>query len=520
MESLHNIIENPLMRETHKRQRAELLLQFPKLGSCPHVHFLLLRKYLLSSPHRFYLESVYSKLYWLETRDKKDRNNLQNYLSSITAELNRSFLYLEEINSYDHFEKLDDYELIRFIDQEIHPTYLRLVEAVFYPIIRIAAYYSRLDRGKNTEGLDLWNTVQEIKNSNLSEATKPYRHIVRNGIAHGGVTYLQKEILYHDKKGNKEKYNDSDVIKNFDDFLDTCNGLALSLTIFLLSHQPFGYELTQQLLIDELRAETETPWWQIIGCIPSEFTGLNQLLIYACSKTYDYRKVQMSAFQTGILAEQFAPGFDRYFLSIRSRKSLPGWAAFDGKRLRQLRLKGNPKLEEYKGVIENDLIFYVPHWKLPKFISRFNTYKFSFLLHWQNGIADIRKQLGLLNITVREAIIHRNSWGCVLNGSVYIKAQKIEINKNLIKKSCRRIVHKALSNARSHTSRMKLERYLPLGFARVSVFQKDYRRRRLSGYGLEKDLVCTVQVQKIKRIKSPDLFGSTIENIGKRYLSR
>jgi len=39
-------------------------------------------------------------MYWLETRDKKDRNNLQNYLSSITAELNRSFLYLEEINSY------------------------------------------------------------------------------------------------------------------------------------------------------------------------------------------------------------------------------------------------------------------------------------------------------------------------------------------------------------------------------------------------------------------------------------
>lgn len=152
MDALRNIIENPLMRETHKRQIAELKLRFPELESCPHDHFLLLRKHILSSPHRFYSESVYSEfMIWLCDRDKKERKNLQDYLSDKATDVNRAFLYLEEINNYDwhdFFEKLDEYELIRFIDQEIHPSYLRFVEAVFFPILHIVAHFSRLDRGQ------------------------------------------------------------------------------------------------------------------------------------------------------------------------------------------------------------------------------------------------------------------------------------------------------------------------------------------------------------------------------------
>ena len=507
------------MRETHKRQRAELKLHFLELKSCPHEHFLLLRRYILSSPHRFYSEPVYSEfMKWLCDRDKNERKKLQDYLSDHAADVNRAFLYLEEINRYDwhdFFEKLDEYELIRFIDQEIHPSYLRLVEAVFFPFLHIVAHFSRLDRGKGTDGLDLWNTIEEIKNTNLLHSTEPYRHIVRNGIAHGGITYLQKEIRYRDKKGNEEKYDDSDVIRNFDDLLDTCNGMALALIVFLFSYKQHGYELPQQLLLAELREETKAPWWSIIGCTPSEFAGLNQLIIYARPKTSDYGKVQVSCFQTGILAELFAPGFDRYFISIRSESSLPGWATFDGKKLQKLRVSRNPRLEDYKGVIENDLIFFVPNRKLPKILSRYETYKHSFHLSWQNFLADFRKKLGATTISVRDAKIHRNSWGCVLNGSVVIGAPDKAIDKILVKKSCSRIVRKSLSHARSETSRIKIHRYLPIGYARIAVFQKDFRRRRLSGFGLKKDLICTVQLQRLKRIKSPDIFGSTIEIKGK-----
>jgi hypothetical protein len=57
--------------------------------------------------------------------------------------------------------------------------------------------------------------------------------------------------------------------------------------------------------------------------------------------------------------------------------------------------------------------------------------------------------------------------------------------------------------------------YLPLGYAHVAVFRRDYRRRRLSGFGLGNDLVCTVRLQRIRRIKSPDVLGSTVETMGK-----
>ena len=519
MDDLRNIVENPLLRETHERQRAELKLRFPELITCPHEHFLFLRKYILSSPHRFYSESVYSEfIIWLYDRDKKERKNLQNYLSDQATDVNRAFLYLEEINSHDwhdFFEKLDEYELIRFIDQEIHPSYLRLVEAVFFPILHIVAHFSRLDRGKGTDGLDIWNTIEEIKNTNLLYSTKPYRHIVRNGIAHGGITYLQKEITYRDKKGNEETYGDSDVIRNFDDLLDTCNGMALALTIFLFSHIQYGYDLPQQLLLAELREETNAPWWNIVGCTPSMFTSLNQLIIYARPKTSDYGKVQISCFQTGILAELFAPGYDRYFLSIRSESSLPGWAAFDGKKLQQLRINKNSRIEDYKGVIEDDLIYFVPKRKVPKILSRYETYKYSFQIIWKNAFADFRKQFGLETISVRNAKIHRNSWGCVLNGSVVLGASGKVIDKRLVRNSCRRIIRKSLSQARGETSRIHIIRYLPIGFARIAVFQKDYRRRRLNGFGLKKDLICTIQLQRLKRIKSPDILGSTIEIKGK-----
>jgi hypothetical protein len=525
MRRMNKILENPLLRKTQERQRAQLRKLFPELASCPHQYFLALRKYIASSPERFYSESVYLKFFnWLRDRDHIGHKMLQSYLSAHIAELNRAFYNLQEINRYvwhDHLNSLDDYEMIRLIDQQIHPTYLKLIEAVLAPILRIVAHFLRVDQGKGTDGLDVWPVIQEIEKSDLSEAIQPYRRVVRNGIAHGGITFLDKQIRYTDK-GNEETYDNTDVIRNFDDLLDTCNALVLGLSIFLLAQQGNGYELPGQLLFDELKEETMAPWWEIVGCIPSELAGLRELIIYARPRTSDYRKVQLSAFQSGVLAELFAPDYDRYFFSLHSENSFPGWVAFDGKKLRELRSKPKVLLFDYQGVIENDLIFYVPRHKFPRFVHRFGTLLTSIRLHWPLAVADFRKQLGWADIRVREARVHRNGWRSVLNGIVCVANSHGEIdqvNQDLLRKSCRRIIRKALLSARRRSSRMDVSRYLTLGFAHISVFQKDYRRRRLNGFGLGKDLVCTIQVQGIRRVKSPDIIGSTIEQKGKYRLA-
>ncbi len=519
MTAIDKIIDNPLLRELHARQRAELMARFTALSFCSHRHILSLEKYLNAVPQQFYMESVYLEyLEWLNERDRKNRKQLQTYLSEHAAEIDRALLHLEEVNGlgwHDSFEKLDDYEVIRFIDQQIHPSYLRLVEAVFCPLMRLIAHFSRIDRGCATERLDVWNIVQELHGLRFDEAIRPYRHTIRNGIGHGGVTYLQKAIRYKDSKDNEEEFGDSDVVRICDDMLDVCNAIALAISVFLIARQQEDYLLPRQLLIEELRAETRSPWWEIVGCTPSRFSGVNQLIIYARPHTSDYQKVQFASFQSGVLAEQFAPGYDRYFFSLRAEHSWPGWAAFNGKKLRILRECKCSSLEDYGDVLEDNLVFYVPRFRLPRLLGRFETLIAALKINIRLAAVDHQKKFGMAEVYARNVEIHRNSWGAVVNGSVYIVASTGKVDQNTIRKSCRRIIQKAVSTARCQVSRTNIARYLPLGFARIAVFQKNYRKRRLSNYGLEKNLICTIQVQRLHRIQSRDIGGSTIEKHGK-----
>ncbi len=200
---------------------------------------------------------------------------------------------------------------------------------------------------------------------------------------------------------------------------------------------------------------------------------------------------------------------------MKSNSSYPGWAGLDGDKLRELREKENVYLEEYKGVFDNDLVFYVPRFKLPKFITRIQTFIISFRINWPIALEDVRKKLGIPELYVRNVKIHRNAWGCVLQGSIFINTKDFKDPLQLVRDSRRRIIKKMLSEARYQTSIFSIVRYLPLVFARIAVFCKDHRRRHLENYGLGEDLVCTIQVKKIKRIRRPDIFGSTLEQIGK-----
>ena len=352
---MNEIWSNPLLKKVHSQRRTFLIKRFPMLSRCPHNHYLSLFNYLDSVPEAFFSEEIFLKYYsWLDFRHETNSEQLKEYIQENEDRFHKAFLFLAETNRYDWhddtFERFDEYETIRFIDQTIHPTYLRLIEAVFQPFAHLIAFFSRMDRGKGTDGLDIFNTVEEIKNTDLSILTNVYKNIVRNGIAHGGITYLQREIRYQDKNGNKENLTNSEIITLVDDLIDVCNGTSLALKVFIFSHFIDGYALPQQILLEELQAETDAPWWHIVGYVPSEIASQNQLIIYARPNSRDYFKIQYSTFVSGVLAEFFAPGYDRYFFSFRSPKAWPGWAAFDGQRLREVRDKNNRTFDDYQGV--------------------------------------------------------------------------------------------------------------------------------------------------------------------------
>lgn len=518
MNALQIRLQNPLTQARNENDRKRLIQSFLPLKFCTDQHFLALRCYLDHRPEKFMDKTAYQIYFdWLRKRDEQDRNEFRNHLLQIETEINQAFLFIREINSEGWHDMLlrtgDDYDLIRNIDKHVHPTYLRIIETVLTPLARVVAYFSRLDRGKSIEGLDIWSVMQELQICGMNYLTNYYDHTVRNGIAHGGITYLQFEICYRDKNGNEKRLDYWSVVRLFDDLLDVCNGIVAALKIFFLVMHDQNYKLPRELLFEELQEETWAPWWKIEGCLESEIGDTSQLIIYARPNSRYFENVQWSVIQSGILAEYFTTGYDRYFLSLHSQIALPGWAAFDGKKIREIREMGASDLLQYRGIVENNLLFYVPQPRLPWFIGRFGSLIHSLRIHAPIEVQRFRESLGIPNVICRNANIHRNKLCAVLKAEIVIEGLDTEITVKAIHKYRTRILKTALRFARKQ-NRNHLAVYLPIGYAEIAVFKRDYRRRRLSGFGLGEDLICMVKLKKIQRIKSIDIMGSTTEIMG------
>ena len=509
-------LQNPLTRERDQFDRARILLSFPVLGRETEQHALIFRRYLDNRPEKFFDRAAFDTyLCWLQRHDQTRPKQLKAYLSQFNSEIDRALLFLRELNLEEwHDSPLNtggDYDLIRMIDKHVHPAYLRLVEGVFTPLLRPLAHFSRIHRNKGVEGLNVWSITEELKGQKEEHLVRHYRHTIRNGIAHGGISFLQGEIRYRDHGGNEETFATTSLIRLFDDLLDVCNGLAAATKAFLLTSQGQGYMPPRELMIEALQELTWAPWWAIEGCVEAEIGGRSQLTVYVRPDSRDYRKVFWSTVQSGILSESLASGYDRYFFSLRSQK---GWAAFDGHKLRELREGGADDLSEYQGILEGNGIFYVPRLAIPGILSKIDTLATSVRIAIPTAIQKIRESLGKPRMFCRNAVLHRNSWGAVLRGDVVIDGLDGQEIVGAIRKNCRLIVKIGKRHAR-RSGGLNAAHLLPIGYAQVAVFKRDYRQRRLSGFGLADDLVCTVRLQRIRRIKAPDILGSTIETNGK-----
>ena len=523
MFAMREKLKNALTTERDMYDKKRIASEFPDLKLTARDYCLSLRRHLDSRPERFFDRSAYRVyLDWLQARDATDATGLANYLSQNGNDIEKALLLLREVNRADwhdaSFEAQDDYALLLLIDRQVHPAYLRLLEAVLAPLIKPIAYFSRIDRNKGTDGLNLWSIIQEINSTPESCLTSPYRHIVRKGIAHGGITFDQRKILYQDSKGNEETIPTESIVRLFDDLLDVCNGIAVALKVFFLGGPRKGYIPPRELLMEELQEETRAPWWEIVGSVETEIPGKSQLVIYARPNTRCYDKALWSSVQSGILSEFFAPGYDRYLISLRSEKILPGWIAFDGTKLKDLREAGADDFQHYKGTVEDDLMFFIPRLRAPALLCRLGTlvsaFKANFALAIQNMREEMKRQLGIPMIDFRFASAHRNSWASVLHASVVLVELEEADTQETIRKNQQQIVKLAKRAARRN-DRFNLATYLPIGFAEVKVFRADYRERRLVGFGLGSDLVCTVSFRRLRQVRRPDLIGSTVESSGK-----
>lgn len=508
-------MKNPILGKIHEAQSAEIAMRFPALQTAKDQSALPLWKYIEQRPQKFFSElsrQVYSRE--LERLDRERSTALRQLISDEIDSINNAFRHIEEINGFswhdDPLQSEDDYRKLMLIDQNLNPAYLRLTEAVLKPLLMIPAYFSRIGRGKGTAKLELYDIAIELGGTDVEKVLQPYEPLVRNGIAHGGVTYGANRVVYKDKKGNSKELQDREVIDLFDELLDVCNGLIAAISGFFLGQPDADYPKPQHLALEELRTETQTPYWKIVGWLPAEQINGSQLIVYVEVTTLDYQKALFSSFQTAVLAEQLIPGADRYFLSLSQPNGWRGFGAFKGKELAFHREQRHG-FDQYTDVLEDNGIFFVPRVRLPRLAGKFGSLWLAYKVGTPAVSSEFRKNLGLCKVTVRRTELHRNSWGAVLKADVIIEAGGEQIVQSHLRRQCRSIVRKSLKEARKNQPYLSILRYLPLGFARIHVFRKDYRRRKLLNFGLAADMIASLEIKRIPRIRAPDIVGSTIE---------
>jgi len=510
---LKELFRQNLLYPQQERQRKLLFEKFKDI--LPEDRCLLsLFSYISKSPEKYYSENIFNLYYqFLCDEIKNNKDDFQSLLNRKNYEINCSMQNMGIINDenwHENIENIDNYDEMLSFDLKVCPTYLKLLEGVLSPLIYLIAHQSRIKRLKSIEGLDIYNCVEELRGTVYEPLIITYNNTMRNSIAHGNVRYNREEICFTDKE-KTIKIDNKNFLRRVDDLVDACNALILALKTIYLRNINTEVALPRHLMIEELKAETNSPWWKVEGCLESTIiNNESQLMIFARPNTTDMRKVYYSTVMTGILAEYYAPGYKRYFVSLKSPICLPGWAIFDGDLMKQKRLKKASTFEEYKGIIIDNLIFFIPRYKLPRLFHKLNTLYLSFKIQLALTGKSFKKEIEGLDFLLRNISIHRNGWRLVLNGSVIIedKVNNIELK---IKTEAKRIIRLCLKKAKKQHKNILL-RLLPLGYARISLFNKDYRSRRLDSFGLKKELIGTIQIKKIRRIQVPDIYNSRIEN--------
>lgn len=509
----NELFPNILSMNLHKEQKKTLLNDFSDLNELNTDSYLFLYKYLSKTPEKFYSEKHFNKfLEILKDFSVEDRDYIV-LLNNSVKQIDIAFLALADINNIEFHNQLlpsDKAELQLLCSQFYNPNYLHLIESVYSHLLKILAYISRKNRGVSVDGLDIYNCIHELESNNLSYFTTYYRHIIRNGIGHGHIEYNYRDIIYTDKRGNVDVLTYTELVDIYNNLLDVCNACVLGLKIFYLHHIE-ELEIPQQMMLEILQAETNTPWWEVKRYLVSKREDdKKQLNIFVDANSIDYNKVHHSAYSTAILAEQMLEGYDYYFLSLSSEISYTGYAMFIGEKLKDARNSNMLLIENYSNVLQDNLLFYVPKINYPSFVKKIETFWYSGKIHIPMALKDYHLQLGHLDTNTRNIKIHRRSFYWILTGDIIINNSKdltqIEVQE-IIKQQVKRIV----KNAYKNTNKSFLSFLLPIGYIKLNLFRKDYRVSKLNSYGLGSDLIGTIERNWFSKIKTIDILGSEIE---------
>lgn len=509
--------QNPFTKHRNKLFRDIVQMNFPEVGNSEVVYHSL-SKYIIEVPHKFYSVVHYHKVSnYINSFLNEFPNKAIDYLISNNFNLNSAAKNLEEINSLSfHDGKLPkEIKLLNFIDTQIHFNYLKLIEGTYKHFLHFLATISRLRRNKGTDGLDIFNCVEEMPHSNIGVCF-PYDNLMRNGIAHGGVEYESDLITYTDKKGNSKVFIPRKVVSQFDKLLDICNGINLAFRIYFLTNSTFllknNVRIPENYLLEEIKTEVESSEWKITNFFNSILpNGRKQVIVYVENDFYDLSKVNLLGYITAIRLEKYFNGINRINLNIQSSTSkFVGWANYNVDNIKELRKNNYEFVEEGKSILEDGLLFFIPKVKLPKWC------------YYIGGLITISKSFKEVNfieskhkekINVRFIKFHFQKNYCVIEKSaVFVKQMGIFE----IKTEAKKILSAVIREKNNALKRVNINRYKKTKFIKVNVYNLDVRIRDYQFNTANSNLIFTIQLNKtkIKRV----LPKGIIEDLGNYYI--
>lgn len=520
---MKNMADDPFVAEQQGYWRERIRERFSDVAVCEHHNYLALQSYVLDVPERFFHEPTRDVVFRELCRLRRDEpRTLVRILCDFAGDLDTAYRALHELNQLDVHEgslPTDYLETAAWFDAHINPAWLKLTEAVYSRLILPLSAWLRIRRNAGLDGFDTYQRVEELRKAGYVDIVRPYSNVIRNAIAHGSVQYGDLDITYVDRK-EQRLFSYYEAASLFDNMLDVANGIALACHMFMLVESDFltenGVRLPQSLAISELKFQLDSWGWAVRWCIETGTVhGSKQLTIYTEDSVLRPMKFFFYAIRTAILAEQLIPGFDRYFIHAKSKYSMLSFAGFNGEALKSIREKSPKSLLDYGTAIDKDRVSFAPRFRLPRFV-----FFLANLVALAKSHLKVRRWRSVAAITplrihIRESRIHRNGLHAIVHASVVVTCGSAECLESLVRTRRRAITRTAIKHARKHAESRGLVRSLRVGFAHISVFTRDYRVRRLRNSGLMPDLLCTIQLIKLRRIRIVDIIGGIPEQAGK-----
>lgn len=240
-----------------------------------------------------------------------------------------------------------------------------------------------------------------------------------------------------------------------------------------------------------------------------------QLNIFTKNSCLEHSEVNYYAFRTAVFAEYFASGFDRYFFSLKSKYSLPGWAGYKGEILKRERIKNSNTLEGYEDVLEENLLYFIPRLKLPKLITKIIRFiaiaKTLLPIEYHRSTNYQFKRRYFL----RDTKPFRRGLSIIINDpSLIITPEQRDNIIEFIRRDYKKITRYAIRKSKKEMPRF-WHRFLRTKYIRVTIYDKDLRKRQLRGSGLIDSLVCSITINRSRKIKNIDFIGGQLEQKGK-----